>query len=107
MERKTKMNIELIYFEGCPNVDVARKSLRAACSALGARADWKEWDQNDDSIPDYVKDFGSPSILVDGKDVAGGLDDCRQAKSCRVYDGGHNAPSVETIITALQQSQPS
>ena len=101
------MNIELVYFEGCPNVDVARKSLREACSALGVKANWKEWDQNNDNIPDHVKDFGSPSILVNGKDVAGGPNDCCQTKSCRVYDGGHNAPSVNTIKNALQQSQSS
>lgn len=72
------MNIELVYFK---DVDVARKSLHEACSALGVKADWKEWDQNDDSILDHVKDFGSPSILVDGKDVAGSPDDCCQANS--------------------------
>ncbi|MCB1948595.1 hypothetical protein [Nitrosomonas sp.] len=36
------MNIELVYFK---DVDVARKSLREACSALGVKADWKEWDK--------------------------------------------------------------
>jgi mercuric ion transport protein len=97
------MNIELIYFEGCPNVDVARESLRKACSALGVKADWKEWDQNDDNIPDHAKDFGSPSILVDGKDIAGGPGDCCQQKTCRIYKDGQNAPNVEIIKSALQQ----
>ena len=75
------MNIELVYFEGCPNADAARENLRKACADLGMEADWKEWDQNNDNVPEYARAFGSPSILVDGKDVAGGPGECCKAKS--------------------------
>lgn len=98
------MKIELVYFEGCPNAEAARENLRKACDELGINADWREWDQNEDTVPDHVKTFGSPSILIEGKDVAGGPGECCQAKSCRVYEGGENAPSVEIIKTALQES---
>lgn len=96
------MKIELIYFEGCPNVDAARNNLRKACTELGLKADWQEWNQNDEAVPDHVKVFGSPSILVDDKDIAGGPGDCCAPKSCRLYDGGQNAPAVETIKAALR-----
>lgn len=99
------MTIELVYFEGCPNADAARENLRKACTDLGMEADWKEWDQNNDNIPEHVKAFGSPSILVDGKDVAGGPGECCKTKSCRVYEGGQNAPSVEIIKAALQENR--
>lgn len=98
------MNIELVYFEGCPNVEAARENLRKACSELELGTDWKEWDQNDDNIPEHLRAFGSPSILVEGTDVAGGPGDCCQEKSCRIYEGGQNAPGVETIRAALQES---
>lgn len=98
------MNVELVYFEGCPNADAARENLRKAFVELKMEADWQEWDQNNDDIPDHLKIFGSPSILVEGTDVAGDPDDCCQAKSCRIYEGGQNAPDVEMIKAALQGS---
>ncbi len=98
------MNIELVYFEGCPNADAARENLRKACSVLGIEADWKEWDQNGENVPEHINAFGSPSILVEGKDVAGGSGECCQTKSCRVYEGGQNAPGVEIIKIALQEN---
>ena len=101
------MNIELVYFEGCPNADAARENLSKACGELGIAAAWQEWDQNDGSVPDHVKAFGSPSILVNGKDIAGGPDDCCQAKSCRIYEDGKGAPEVEMIRAALEKMEPS
>jgi len=97
------MKIELVYFEGCPNANAARNNLRKACGELGIKDDWKEWDQNGDEIPAHVKAFGSPSILVNGKDVAGGAADYCGEKSCRLYGGSQNAPAVETIKAALQE----
>lgn len=98
------MKIELVYFEGCPNADAARGNLRKACDELGLKADWLEWNQNDNKVPAHVKAFGSPSILVDGRDVAGGSADYCGEKSCRLYGGSQNAPAVETIKSALQRS---
>ena len=63
--------IELIYFEGCPNTDPARANLRQAVSELGRIADWQEWEQSDPQVPDYVRQYGSPTVLVDGRDVTG------------------------------------
>jgi mercuric ion transport protein len=97
------MKIELVYFEGCPNAGAARENLRKACGELSVKAEWQEWDQNSDSVPDHVKPFGSPSILVNGKDIAGGPGECCAEKSCRLYEGGQNAPAVETIKAALRE----
>lgn len=96
------MKIELVYFEGCPNVMAARENLRKACKEIGLKADWLEWDQNDEATPAHAKTFGSPSILVNGKDVAGGSDSGCAEQSCRLYEGGQNAPDLETIKAALR-----
>lgn len=98
------MKIELVYLEGCPNAMAARENLCRACAELGLKAEWREWDQNDNPTPDNLRVFGSPSILVDGRDVAGGPGDSRAEKSCRLYEGGQNAPNVETIKAALRES---
>lgn len=96
------MKIELVYFEGCPNAAAARENLRKACVELGLKAEWQEWDQNDGATPAHIKAFGSPSILVDGKDVEGSPDGGCARQSCRLYEGGQNAPNIEVIKAALR-----
>lgn len=98
------MKIELVYFAGCPNAAAARANLKTACLALGLKPKWTELDQNDSNAPDYAMRFGSPSILVEGQDVAGGPGECCTPKSCRVYEGGGNAPDVEMIKAALNKT---
>ncbi len=94
------MKIELIYFDGCPNVGLAREHIKQAFTAIGIDEQWQEWEQGNPDAPDYVQQYGSPTILVDGKDIAGGPGDCCAPNSCRIYEGG-NAPSVEMIKTAI------
>ena len=94
------MKIELIYFDGCPNADPARENLKKAFVAAGIEEPWGEWEQNNPDAPDYVQQYGSPTILVDGKDIAGGPGECCAPNSCRIYEDG-NAPSVERIKAAL------
>ena len=92
------MKIELIYFDGCPNADKARENLRAAFAAAGMNEGWTEWEQNNPEAPEYVHQYGSPTILINGKDVADGAGD-DGAPSCRLYSGG--APSVALIQSRL------
>lgn len=91
-------SIELIYFDGCPNAVAARENLRRAIAALGIESDWQEWEQSDPAAPDYVKQHGSPTILVDGRDVTGAVVGVGGA-ACRA-DG---APPTDTIRTALEE----
>lgn len=90
------MKIELIYFNGCPNAARARENVRTALTTSGIIADVKEWEQSDPAAPPYVIEYGSPTVLVDGRDVTG-VRAGAFAKSCRV-DG---APAVEAIRDAL------
>ena len=89
--------IELIYFDGCPNADAARENLRAALTAAGLAVAWQEWNQSDPMAPDHVKCYGSPSVLVNGRDVKG-QEPGDVALSCRA-DG---VPSPESIRAALE-----
>lgn len=114
--------IEFIYEQSCPNVADARAQLRLALEQTGLPARWQEWEHNDPNSPAYARGYGSPSILVDGKDVADEpISDAVQrsagitAPSCRIYTNsqGHNrgVPDAALIRTALenriQNSQPS
>lgn len=80
-------------------VDAARASLRAAFVRAGLPAMWQEWDQLSPDAPARVLGFGSPAILVNGRDVTG--DDTRSpGLACRA--GG--AATSETILAALRRS---
>ncbi len=99
--------VELIYDTGCPNVEAARQQLRRAFQELGQSPDWEEWDRGAPSSPAHARQYGSPTILVDGKDVTG-ASPSDGADCCRVYRTGHDGlqgvPPIETITAALRNS---
>ena len=100
------MLVEFIYDDDCQNVGPAREQLRNAMSNLGLSREWKEWDRADPKSPDYAQGDGSPTILINGKDVAG-VDPGADASCCRVYkwpDGKlRGIPTVEMIESALKE----
>lgn len=104
-EKPTNMTIELIYDSGCPNVAKARENIAAALASRGLEPCWTEWDRSAPDSPGYVKGYGSPTILVGGRDVSGHPAGDGSA-CCRVYhsgpDGFSGAPSVAQIATALE-----
>lgn len=91
-----KPQVELVYFEGCPHADEARRRLQHALKASGLGPEWREWDTAKAKTPEQYRGFGSPTVLVDGRDVGGGT--AGSGMGCVV--GG--APSVEVIVKALQ-----
>lgn len=99
--------IELIYDLDCPNVKDTREHLLQAFTQTQQEPQWKEWDRAGVDSPDYAGHFGSPTILVDGKDVAGELP-TTEANCCRMYkdeEGNMSGvPSVEMIARSLIQN---
>jgi len=95
--------VELVYDPACPNVAAARTQLLRAFARTRSDARWKEWSTQDEAAPAHVRRHGSPTILVDGKDVAG-AEPAGEA-CCRLYAGPGGAlgrvPSVEAIASAL------
>ena len=98
------MDVDLVYFEGCPNITKARERLLVAFKGAGIPPRWQEWKTDDPESPKRVHGWGSPTILVDGLDVAGLREPDKNA-SCRVYIGLNGkmdgAPSVEITKDAL------
>jgi len=97
--------IELVYDTDCPNVELARAVLREAMAAEDLAAVWTEWDRGSGDSPDYAREYGSPTILVDGRDVSGRGSEA-DANCCRVYVAADGAlkgvPEVETVRAALR-----
>ena len=96
--------VELVYEKSCPNIQAARINLLQAFSELKLAPKWQEWEVSEADIPAYVRNLGSPTILVNGKDVSGTAEDGHDL-SCRVYtdvDGKiSGVPTVGLIKNAL------
>ncbi|MEQ8329380.1 MAG: hypothetical protein RH859_02835 [Longimicrobiales bacterium] len=92
-----KSRIQLVYFEGCPNADRARDHLREALHVEGLGPEWEEWDLMAPDTPESFRRYGSPTVLVDGRDVTGAGGGAA-AMSCRA-DG---VPSAQLIATSLR-----
>ena len=99
------MTVELIYDSDCPNVQKARTNLVRALAAANREVRWTEWDRRAPESPTHVVGFGSPTILVNGKDVAG-VGGGDTSPTCRLYRNGtggfDGVPSVEEIAAALR-----
>lgn len=101
------MRIELVYAADCPHVEAARLNLTQALIEEGLPLAWTEWDLNDATCPLSIRGFGSPAILVNGRDVSGfrptdGAACCRQYRSAA---GAAGAPSVDLIRISLRPAQ--
>lgn len=102
------MRVELLYDPDCPHTNEARLHLQRACEKTAAPVQWTEWDRSSRGNPAYVRRFGSPTILVDGHDVAGAAP-TEEAAHCRLYGAPgayRGAPSVELITQALLRARP-
>lgn len=96
--------IELIYDADCPNVESARAALRQALDAVGLPLTWTEWLRGSPEAPEHAECYGSPTVLVDGRDV---LDDAGvEASACRLYRDASGvlvpAPPPEAIVRRLR-----
>lgn len=95
------MNVQIVYFEGCPNADAARAAVRRCLEAEGLPVAFEEIDTESPDAPAELRQWGSPTILVDGVDVGG--EPAPMGTSCRLYDNPDNrgVPSDAAITAAL------
>ncbi len=101
--------VELVYDQDCPNVREARAVLLEAFARAQLSPTWTEWDSRGADAPSYARQYGSPTILVEGRDVVG-LAPSETPECCRVYDDGlggslRGVPSVDAVAEALIPSQ--
>jgi hypothetical protein len=80
------VNVELLWWEGCPSTERALEAVRAALSELGLDAvevHAREIETDDDArATGFV---GSPTILIDGEDLVPAANGEPIGLSCRVY----------------------
>jgi len=97
------MRIELLYHPGCPHAAAARETLRRVLDGQEDAPAVAEIDLTDARTPAHLRVWGSPTILVDGADVAGGAP---SGPSCRLYPGSEapGAPPAALIEAALRRA---
>lgn len=96
------MRVEILHVADCPNVHTARVRIEAALDAAGVAASIDEVEVDSADGARRLGMRGSPTILVDGRDLFAGA--ATASLSCRLYrvDGDiDGAPSVQQLMAAL------
>jgi predicted Zn-dependent protease len=102
-------DLELLWWEGCPSTERALAELREALSDVGLdQADVRITEIETDDQASQAGFRGSPTILVDGVDIAGANPDDHVGLGCRVYrrrDGRISpTPDPEDLRDALRRA---
>jgi hypothetical protein len=100
------VKVQLLSFPGCPNVAATREALRRALGASGLPAEFEEADVTSSVTPEPLKAWGSPTILVDGRDVAGSEP---TGPCCRLYGSQRHTrgvPPEDLIQRAIRNARP-
>ena len=102
------MNIEILYFDGCPNFDSARAMAADAATQAGVDAQIAMIKVETNADARNKRFVGSPSIRVEGKDVdlVEGADQ-QYSLRCRVYfsdNGMSGLPSRAKVLGAIEQA---
>ncbi len=99
------MEIELLYFEGCPNAQRLRESLPGLLSRTGVAAALTLREITDAPRARQERFLGSPSLRIDGRDVEPGAGERTDyGLKCRIYqtaEGRSGLPADEWVLAAL------
>ena len=99
--RNNSLIVQFLSFPGCPLESRARAELEKALAECGLDR-YDNVDVMAEQTADELKAWGSPTILVNGKDVTG--HPVGDGVGCRVYSGGKGVPDAQTIVEFLQRN---
>jgi hypothetical protein len=99
------VDVELLYWDGCPSYPEARELLADVLAAKGVEAEIRMYHVGTDAEAEALRFPGSPTIRIDGRDVDPDGADATPALTCRVYylpDGRPSPiPSRDDLEAAL------
>lgn len=102
------MRIEILYVAECPSHPAALRLVQDVLSAEGVSAEIREVLITDDRMATELAFSGSPTIRVNGRDVAAESSNARRfALSCRLYPGSAEIglPPVELVRRAVIEAR--
>ncbi len=99
-------DVILLYDGDCPNVKDCRSNLIKAFAVSGKKPSWREIDRSLEDASSRLRGYGSPTVLVNGTDVAGEQPGDNGA-TCRIYQSEDGkltgVPSVVLIAASLSE----
>jgi len=103
------MDIEILYFEGCPNHGPALQRVQELLREESMSAEISQIQISDPTVAREIGFLGSPSVRVNGLDVEPSARAAHEyGMMCRTYviDGGREGlPSREMIRQALHEAE--
>ena len=92
------VTVTILYFDGCPNWDLARRRAADAIRSVGIAATLELRCVETPEQAGEIGFAGSPTVLIDGRDP---FPSDAIGFACRL-DGAENSPSVADLINALK-----
>jgi anti-sigma factor RsiW len=102
------MKVEVLHVAECPSHPAAVKLLNEVLAAEGVATEIHEVLVRDDRMAFALRFCGSPTIRINGRDVAGETQKAESfALSCRLYPGSKQVglPPAETIRRAVLEAR--
>jgi hypothetical protein len=103
------MNIEILYFEGCPNHKPVLQRVQEILREEGMSAEISQIQVCDPAVAREIGFLGSPSVRVNGLDVEPAARAAHEhGVMCRTYvreTGREGLPSREMIRQALREAE--
>ena len=102
------MKVEILYVSECPSHPAAVKLVKDVLSAEGVMTEIHEVVVLDEAMASELKFLGSPTIRINGRDVAGEAQTGKSfALSCRLYRRSEQVgvPAVELVQRAVVQAR--
>ena len=102
------MKVEVLFVADCPTHLAAVNLVKQVLTAEGVEAEIHEVLVRDEEMANELGFCGSPTIRINGRDVAGESQNARSfALSCRLYPGSKQVglPSAEMVHRAVLQAQ--
>ena len=100
------MKIEVLYVLDCPHYPAAIAELKSVLAAERVSAQISEVLVANPRMAQALKFRGSPTIRINGRDIAGESEVQHFAVSCRLYPGEKKpgVPPVEMIHRAVREA---
>jgi hypothetical protein len=102
------MKVEVLYVAECPSHPAAVKLVKDVLGAEGVVAEIREVLVKDESMATDLAFRGSPTIRINGRDIAGESFQSKPfALSCRLYPGSAEIglPPVEMVRRAVVEAR--
>ena len=97
------MQIDVLFFEGCPNHEPTTALVRDVVRSLGLEASIREVEVRNADEAKRLRFFGSPTIQVDGQDLDPSVQNrADYSFSCRIY-GESGSPQRALVERALRE----